>query len=154
MAHLKYDHPHLYRRVRLKAIVHLLFGFILIFFPSQATSVSRTFLIASIGLTVLGVFYLIAGILITIGLFRSTHTYRFVRAGMFFAVIINMIVFASLLPVFFTSRTTAFFMVLYGYFVYNLSFVLRDPGWKAIQIVKNIKAEIVENAKERKKQEE
>lgn len=147
MSSLRTDHPYLYRRVRLKSLVHILLGLILVFIPTQATSVSRITLINWFGLTNLGIIYLLIGLIIGYGLFKPNHTYAVARFGMKIAAYFNLFVFIGLLTVFFRSNTTASFIVLYGYLTYNIFHVLKDPGWKAISIVKDITDRLEQNNK-------
>lgn len=135
---LKKDHEYLYRRVRLKAIIHILFGTILLFFPAQAPSLSHTPILSFFGVAAIGAIYLLIGIMIVVGLFNPKHDYRIVKAVMLVAAMFNTLIFFSLFAVFFKSKTTAFFMVIYGYLTYNIWYITNDPGWRAILLVKRI----------------
>lgn len=136
---LKNDHPYLFKRVLLKAVIHMLFGLILLHFPAQAPSLSRTPLLEFLGVNTIGILYLIIASIILVGLFKPANNYSIVKFGMWFAALFNITVFVSLFAVFFESRTTAFFMVIYGYMTYNIYHIAKDPGWRAIQIIKNLK---------------
>lgn len=138
MSNLHTDHPYLYRRVKLKSIVHIAMGLTLLLIPTQATSISHIPVISFLGLSTIGIMYVILGIIIAVGLFKPNHSYRTARIGMNMAAYFNLFVFILLLSVFLRSKTTAFFIIMYGYFTYNLFYVMKDPGWKAIQIVKQI----------------
>lgn len=142
---LKEDHSYLYKRVRLKVIVHFTFGTILLFFPAQAPSLGRTPILNFFGVGAIGAFYLAIGLLIAIGLYRAKRDYSLARTGMYIAAAFNTMIFFSLFAVFFQSKTTAFFMAIYGYLTYNVWYVARDPGWRAIEIAKGI----IEDARNR-----
>lgn len=135
---LKEEHGYLYKRVRLKVLVHLTFGTILLFFPAQAPSLSRTPVLDLFGVHLIGLFYMVIGLMIAYGLLRAKHNYTLARTGMYIAAAFNTIIFFSLFAVFFQSKTTAFFMAIYGYFTYNVWYVARDPGWRAIELVKEM----------------
>lgn len=147
MSSLREDHPYLYRRVLLKPIVHILLGLILVFIPTQASSVSQISLINWFGLLNLGIIYLLIGLIIGYGLFKPNHTYVVARLGLRIAAYFNLLIFIGLLTVFFRNNTTASFIVIYGYLTYNIFHVLKDPGWKAISIVKNITNRLEHNNK-------
>lgn len=138
-SNLKEDHEYLYKRVRLKAIVHLTFGSILLFFPAQAPSLAHTPILSYLGVPVVGTIYLLVGLMIVVGLYYPKHDYRIVKGAMLFAASFNTLIFFSLFAVFFQSKTTAFFMAIYGYLTYNVWYVANDPGWRAILLVKRIK---------------
>lgn len=138
MTNLKLDHPYLYKRVKLKVIVHLLFGIILLFFPSQAPNLSYTPILHMFGLITIGVIYILIGTMIAIGLYSEKRTYQIARLGLYLASVFNFLIFISLFAVFFKSRSAAFFMVIYGYFTYNVWYVTRDPGWSSIKLIKNM----------------
>lgn len=142
MTNLRTDHPYLYRRVRLKAIVHTLLGFILIFIPAEASSRSKLEFIQWFGLMNLGIIYLVIGMIIILGLFRPNDTYAIARLGIKLSFIYNLLIFIGLCTVFFQNNTTASFIVLYGYLTHNIFHVLSDPGWKAISLVKKMTDEI------------
>lgn len=145
MSDLKTDHEYLYKRVRLKAILHIVLGLILVLFPyDQARNTGAVSTVQSYvgqGLTIFGGIYLIVGVLIAIGLYKSRNNYRWARAAMTVACIFNTLWFMLLFAIFFenTTRSIAYITALYGYLAYNLWYVRNDPGWKAIEFVKEIR---------------
>lgn len=145
MSDLKTDHEYLYKRVRLKAVLHIILGLVLILFPLDTTpqtgAVSTVQQYIGSTLTWFGVGYVVIGSLIAIGLFKSKGNYRWARASMTIACIYNTIWLIMLVLILFqrTTRSIAYITTLYGYLAYNLWYVRYDPGWKAIEFVKEIR---------------
>jgi hypothetical protein len=145
MANLKQDHNYLYKRVRLKAILHTGLGLVLIIFPLDKSpsggAVSTVQLHLGDALTIFGWLYLLIGILIWVGIYTSKHNYRWTRLAMFLAVVYNTIWLTILFAILAqrTTRSIAYIIVLYTYLTYNCWLVFRDPGWEAIKVVKEIK---------------
>lgn len=136
---LKTDHLYLYKRVLVKAVVHMLFGLILLYFPAQAPSLSYTPLLALLGVNIIGACFLLIGLVLLIGIFKPEKNYKLAKIGMWCAALFNISIFISLFAVLFQSRTTACLLVIYGYMTYNIYNLAKDPGWRAIQLIKNIK---------------
>lgn len=145
MSNLKTDHEYLYKRVRLKAILHVILGLILVIFPYDQTTnsgaVSTVQSYVGQGLTYFGIVYLIIGLLIAIGLFKAKSNYRWARAAMTIACVFNTCWFLLLVLILLsnTTRSIAYITTLYGYLAYNLWYVRNDPGWRAIEFVKEIR---------------
>lgn len=145
MSDLKTDHEYLYKRVRLKAILHIILGIVLIVFPTDTSqqngAVSTVQSYVGNALSIFGVIYLVVGIMIAIGLFKSRGNYRWARGAMTVACVYNTLWLFLLLAIFWqhSTRSIAYITALYGYLAYNLWYVRNDPGWKAIEFVKELR---------------
>lgn len=144
MGTLRQDHEYLYRRVRLKAIVHSALGFVLLLLPSavpQSTAGHVTQWVTQM-MTYLGVIYLVLGLSIFYGLYKPHNTdYKALRFFLTLTAIYDtawsLLLVAIILDK--PNRGTAYVSVIYWYMTYNVWYVTRDPGWRAIQIVKGIR---------------
>lgn len=140
MPNLSFDHPYLYKRVRLKAVVHLALGAVLVFLP-QAVPAADAGKVTSwvvTSLTIFGFGYLLIGGALAAGIFRSHRNYRLARWAMGIAVIYNFfwcLLFIGIM-VDQPNRSTAYVAILYFYLTYNCYYVFNDPGWRAIEILK------------------
>lgn len=147
MTNLKEDHAYLYKRVRLKAIVHIYFGLVFLLFPADANPKNGAISAIQNGignsLKYFGIGYLIIGVMITIGLFLSRRNYLFARQSMAIATAFNLFWVLLILAATFqhTTRGLAYVLGQSGYLTYNCYLIWNDPGWKAIRIVKEIKRE-------------
>ena len=149
MPDLRQDHSYLYKRVRLKMILHTALGLVLLLLPSsvpgqsqpQTTGVNT---IVSHTLTYFGAVYLLIGLLLGIGLFRPGKTYRFLRGALTFAALYNtmwLLIIIAIAVQTHLNRSIAYIGVIYGYLTYNLWYVRNDPGWRAIEVVKEFRKE-------------
>lgn len=140
MPDLKVDHPHLYRRVRTKAIVHLAIGLDLLLYPGRTPSLVEAPVISQLfSLTVLGALFVILGIAIVIGLFRKEETYLFARYAIWVSAFYCLLWAIALAYLAISTPRTVPIAILWCYWVNNLFVVARDPGWNAIAVVKSIK---------------
>lgn len=146
MGNLQQDHSYLYKRVRLKAIVHIALGLVLVLLPSAVpgqTNPDQSGLNGTIASTLsyFGGIYLLAGLLITLGIFRPGENYRFLRKALTFAAIYNtlwLIIILIISVQIHFNRSIAYIGVIYAYLTYNIWYVRNDPGWGAIAVVKRI----------------
>lgn len=143
--YLKKGNRYLYRRVKLKVVVHLVFGVILVFFPAQSYSLPKTPLLNLFGVASFGLMYIAVGLFIYLGLLRSSHDYSLARTAIFIAAAFNTMILFSLFSVFFQNKTTAFFIAMYWYFTQSIWYVFFDPGWKAVGIAKGIIENVRDN---------
>lgn len=141
---LKQDHPDLYKSLRVKAIVHIAYGASLLFLPSAEPKQVVPPVVQTVNdlLTWFGVAYFVIGILIFIGLYLSRMNYSFAKAAITIAGIYNsawcllfLVIFANQ-----PNRSIAFISVGFFYFTYRIWKIRRDPGWRAIDIVKEMRA--------------
>ena len=138
MPSLKQDHLELYRRVRLKGILHLILGMLLVLFPNdpadQSGAVSSVQHFIGQALTLFGFIYLFFGVIIIVGLFRARATYRFLRAALTAACIFNTIWLLLLITIVVQkpTRGIAYITAIYAYLVYNMWYIRYDSGWGAI----------------------
>lgn len=150
-SHLKDLAPYLYKRVRLKSILHFLLGASLIFsanLPGGAntTTVDRTQLNYYFGYDLLGAIFVIIGLGIAYGLYSGTNKYHIARRWLFVAWIYAMFFFLSLvMGVLFSSPRSAPLVILWGYLTYNLWILTKDTAWAGAEIVKEIKRRDKEN---------
>ena len=143
MGTLRDDHLYLYRRVRLKAIVHIALGLVLLLLPStvpQSESGHVTQLVQS-ALSIFGFVYLLIGVGIAVGLKINDSQHRALRFMMTIAAIYSTLWSLLLVAIILDkpNRSTAYISVIYWYLTYNLWYVRNDPGWRAIEIVKEMK---------------
>lgn len=141
MANLKVDHPYLYKRVRLKAILHIALGATLIFLPDTApTSQGEGEVSQAVTriLTYFGLTYLLIGILLTIGVFRARQNYSFAQKVLLIASIYNTTFLGLIIAILIDkpNRSTAYIAALYAYLVYNMWLITRDPAWRAVELLK------------------
>lgn len=147
MSSLREDHAYLYKRARLKALVHILIGLVFITFPEDPNP--RNGALSSIQhkvgelLLIIGWAYLFLGLAIAVGLFISRRNYAFARTAMGLATAFNVAWVLLISAILFqhATRGVAYVVVLSAYLTYNCWYVFKDPGWKAIQIVKNLAKE-------------
>lgn len=144
MGTLRQDHEYLYRRVRLKAIVHSALGFVLVFLPSTVPQSNSGHVTQSVtqALTLFGAVYLLLGLSIFYGLLKPHNTdYRLLRFFLTLTAIYDTAWSVLLVAIILDqpNRSTAYISVIYWYLTYNVWYVTRDPGWRAIQIVKGIR---------------
>lgn len=146
MIGLKALHPILYARVRLKAIVNILLGLALIFpeflpkgLDTKAASSSQLNYV--LPLTVWGLFFLIIGLGIVVGLKVKTRDYKLARRFLFISFFYSLFWLLVLIGTTILGYPrTASIMILWGYWVYNQFLIMRDPGWKALQIIREIRS--------------
>lgn len=145
MANLAQEHPYLFKRVRLKAIMHTMIGLVLAFVPSINLDQNITNINATVGKHTLwfGLVYILIGVLISIGLFLSKRNYGFARKAMMVAFIYNLFWCLIYVAIYVQhpSKGVAYIAVLYLYLTYNLFLIFSDPGWRAIEIVKDYREE-------------
>lgn len=140
MSELKTDHPYLYRRVRVKAITHMLLGLSLLFLsPSSTPYAAGTALAVVFHLKVLGSVFLFASALIWWSLYQAKNDYKAARIALVITGLYSMIWLIALLASwFFSDSAVASITILWGYFTYNQFVVALEPAWKGIRIVKHI----------------
>lgn len=147
MSKLSEDHNYLYKRVRLKAIVHIYFGLVFMLFPADANPQNGAISTIQSGIgnaiKYFGVGYFIIGIMIAIGLYLSRRNYLFARQAMAVATSFNLFWLLLILLANFqhTTRGLAYIFGQSAYLTYNCYLIWRDPGWAAIRIVNQIKQE-------------
>lgn len=148
MPNLKQDNLRLYRQVRLQAILHSILGAVLIFLPTGAPNPAAT----PIGVRVVGAliyfglaYVLVSGAIFT-GLFKSDKNYQLARAAILVATIYSAFWATLLVGIFVEAptRSTAYIATLFGYVTYTLWYLWKDPGWRAISIVKKVIKESVD----------
>jgi cytochrome c biogenesis protein CcdA len=143
MGKLKEEHLALYKRVRLKAIVHLALGFVLIFLPTTVpqSSAGTVTIHVQQALSFFGIVYMLIGLAITAGLIIQDAEYRFVRSALTIAAIYNSLWSLLLVAILIDkpNRSTAYIAVIYWYMTYNIWQVRNDPGWEAIKLVQEIR---------------
>lgn len=142
MPNLREDHRQLYERVRLKAIVFTFLGIGLTFLPEQAGVTQRNAAdYIQVSFDVVGIVYLLLACLLFIGIFRSRHTYVFVRRVLTIAAIYNVLWVLLFILLLYKrpNQGIAWGLVMYTYFTYNTWLVRNDPGWKGIAITKAYK---------------
>lgn len=144
MSNLNIDHPDLFRNVRAKAVVHTAYGLTLLLLPAAPQPVERIVqhdASYKIGLWLpyFGVAYLIIGLLIFAGLYISKRNYSFARAALTAAAIYDVVWCLLLLLVFSSqpNRSIGWISIGYFYLTYRVWRVRNDPGWAAIELVKN-----------------
>lgn len=140
---LKQEHPELYKSLIVKAVVHIAYGSALLFLPSNEPRqvVPPIVQIVNNWLDAFGLMYFVIGILLVIGLYLSRNTYSFARAAITIAAVYSVAWCLIFIVIFANdpSRSIAFISVGFFYFTYRLIKVRRDPGWKAIDIVREMR---------------
>lgn len=141
MPTLKKDHPVLYQRLKAHAVVHALLGLGLIFSPPIPVPRARaTGLNGVAPLAFFGFIFLIIGIMIFIAMFKSKKNYQSTRRWLMIATIYSGIWWVSLIASLFTSgRAGMGITVVWGYWTYDILKTIRDPAWKAIKIIKELR---------------
>lgn len=145
MNELKQIHPHLYRRVRLKAITLTFLGLSLIFAQftgaTQPQNAQSSLVGQLVGYDILGVIFVVIGMGIFYGILKSKNTYQTARrwtyAGFMYCLFWFFVLAATVLS---GKPATSSVLILWAYFTYNLFYVSRDPAWTGIRIYKHIKA--------------
>lgn len=138
---LKLDHPDLYNRVRIKAVVHTLLGLALIFTPPLEPSQAKTTLLTQLfNLTALGLVFLLIGLGIFFGLSRPRNNYRLAKFWLAVGAGHAMVWWLALVLAAVSGRNPApSIIVLWGYWTYNLYKIASDPGWSTIQALKQLR---------------
>jgi uncharacterized membrane protein len=147
MSNLKEDHAYLYKRVRLKAIMHVYIGLVFMLFPVDADPKNGALSTVQHGigdaLVFIGGAYLLIGVLIAIGTILSRRNYAFARSAMSLATIFNAfwVLLILLATIQHNTRGLAYVLGLSGYLAYNCLLIWKDPGWAGIRIVKQMESE-------------
>lgn len=143
MISLKKLHPYLYARVRLKAFVNILLGIAIIFpeyLPKGLTThtANSSQLNYILPLRVWGIIFVAIGILILWGLRKRNNEYLLARRFLEVSLLYSFFWFVVLVATTILGYPrTASVMILWGYWVYNQFLIIRDPGWKALAVIKD-----------------
>lgn len=145
MNKLKEIHPYLYLRVKVKGITAIALGASLIF----SDWLARKHIIDSnhppiseyLSYDILGAIFIVlgAGVIYT-SILNPKRNYRmtkvFLHALFLYALFWAFVLIVSTI----TGRPrTSAVMILWLYYTYNLHLIVQDTGWKAVELVKQIK---------------
>jgi hypothetical protein len=141
METLRTEHPHSYRRIYRKGIVHILLGISLLL-PAVNTSdgslVSK--IILTFGFQTLGLIFLSLGLSIILSTYRPEDNYKLTRRILFITFIHDLIwLMILIIGALIGLGRGSTVLILWGYLCYNMHEVLNNPGFKAMELVKEIK---------------
>lgn len=142
MANLKKDHGELYKRVTVKAIVHVLLGISLVWFsPSRTPNARGTVMEKLLSLHQWGWVFLLIGLFIFLGLYRSRTNYKLARMSLAVATGHAMMWLLALIYGLFTGNPSGLsVIILWGFFTYKLFELTSDAGWAVVEVIKEVKS--------------
>lgn len=130
---LKDVHPYLYRRVKLKAVVHLLLGIAILL--SLTGVQNRTELVGYLPYEIWGLIFIILGSGIAYSLWRNnpTKTKTWLLMAFVHALLwLTALVVSAIL----NGISGLSIIILWGYLTYNLWYLVHDTGWEGAELVR------------------
>lgn len=138
---LKFLHPYLYKRVRLKVFLFNALGLSLIFANFLDQTFAKRGNVSHLPNLLTGAIFCAIGTTIGLGLWVFTQKfYRLARFGLVAAFVYALFyLFLLLVTVVFGGHvSTASLVILWGYMTYNLFIIIGDTGWSGAALLNEI----------------
>lgn len=140
MANLRNDHPHLYRQLVRKSLLHIGLGLGLILSPPIESNSLTTTLLTKYGLDLFGAIFVILGAAIFVSTFYNKQNYIWVRRTLWLNFYHDLMWLIVL--VISAANDKGAGITIIALWIYLLSHIwatIHDPGWKAILFIKQNK---------------
>lgn len=141
MIALKHDHPYLYRRVRVKAILFIFLALSLLFATPEGVAAAKNSIVGdNLNIIIPGFIFLIIGLAMLAGLYISRNTYKFLRLAVSAAAGYALFWLMVFVVSFFVGKIKGFFLIgLWSYLTYNLFIVVTDPAWSMLYLLQEFR---------------